>query len=383
MGTAQRYVVNEVLKVFAVTLGVSLFFATFGGGLKDGLKQGLPPSVVLWSLPYVLPEILRFTIPGCLLFAVCSVFSRMSAANEILALKSAGVNPWRVAAPVLVLGYLLSVATFGLYELCACWSRPNLKRLVVESSAEVAYGLIRTNGSFRSKGLFITARGVEGGDLLCPTIELNSKGKDEPLILTARSVRLSVDKLRSKLRIVCRDGVAEMGEVARLALPGIYVHEVDLPGAAGPDVDRASPAALRTSDLSRQIALERQRVTELEAGCGSVTGGEQQDRLAGQLRRSRERLYRLKAETPRRLANGFSCLGFVLIGIPIAVWRRSGDNMSVFFVCFTPILLVYYPLLVLGETWARDGLIPQLSVWLADVVLFVAGAALLIRMVRR
>ena len=56
--------------------------------------------------------------------------------------------------------------------------------------------------------------------------------------------------------------------------------------------------------------------------------------------------------------------------------------MSVFFLCFLPILLVYYPLLVTGENLARAGTLPLVSVWLADGVLLAAGLLLLKRMLR-
>jgi lipopolysaccharide export system permease protein len=75
-------------------------------------------------------------------------------------------------------------------------------------------------------------------------------------------------------------------------------------------------------------------------------------------------------------------LGFALLGIPIAMRGRASDTMSVFFLCFLPILLIYYPLLVTGENLARAGVYPPLSVWLANTVLFAAGAALTWRSLR-
>jgi lipopolysaccharide export system permease protein len=83
------------------------------------------------------------------------------------------------------------------------------------------------------------------------------------------------------------------------------------------------------------------------------------------------------------LSNGFGCFCFALVGIPVALWWKSGDNVSVFFICFLPILLIYYPLLVAGETLARQGFLPAVSVWLADAVLLVLGLALMYRVLRR
>jgi lipopolysaccharide export system permease protein len=94
------------------------------------------------------------------------------------------------------------------------------------------------------------------------------------------------------------------------------------------------------------------------------------------------RLARLEAEVARRMSNGFGCLCFAMIGIPVAMRSRSSDTMSVFFKCFVPILVVYYPLLVTGEEIARAGIYPQYSVWLADAVLLFAGLVLFVRNAR-
>jgi lipopolysaccharide export system permease protein len=82
------------------------------------------------------------------------------------------------------------------------------------------------------------------------------------------------------------------------------------------------------------------------------------------------------------MSNGFGCLCFVLVGIPVAIRSRSADEMSIFFLCFLPILLVYYPLLVTGENMARAGIYPQYSVWLADVTLLLGGVVLMYRATR-
>lgn len=66
----------------------------------------------------------------------------------------------------------------------------------------------------------------------------------------------------------------------------------------------------------------------------------------------------------------------------MAIWWRSSDNVSTFFLCFLPILLVYYPLLVTGEKLARDGDWGPGPVWIANLVLLVLSAILLLRVNR-
>jgi lipopolysaccharide export system permease protein len=136
--------------------------------------------------------------------------------------------------------------------------------------------------------------------------------------------------------------------------------------------------------ISRQLLKEREQIVLLEQQRRPdidplSPGVNPEDEF---LAWRRERFHRLLAEPSRRLSNGLGCLCFALVGIPVALLRRSGDVMSVFFLCFLPILLLYYPLLVLGESLARQGHFPQYSVWLADAVLCVIGLGLLHRSMR-
>ena len=126
-----RYVTWEVLKFFLAALIVLTLIVTIGMGVKEGMARGLPPAVVLRTMPFMIPEMLGITIPVALLYAVCTVFGRMAGTNEIVALKSLGISPLTAAAPVIVLAVFFSLATVGIYELAATWCRPAVQRVVI------------------------------------------------------------------------------------------------------------------------------------------------------------------------------------------------------------------------------------------------------------
>lgn len=96
----------------------------------------------------------------------------------------------------------------------------------------------------------------------------------------------------------------------------------------------------------------------------------------------RERIFRLRAESYRRWANGFTCLCFAMIGTPVAMLRRHADVLTNFFSCFLPILVVYYPLLMLSEHLATSGRVWPVFFWTADVVLFIPAVLLLRQIIR-
>jgi lipopolysaccharide export system permease protein len=385
MNVIKRSVVADTLKVFLITTIAALLLMTLGGGAKEGVSRGLPPHIVLQIMPYIVPEMLRFVIPGCLLFAVCSVFGRMSASNEIVALKSLGISPLRVVWPVLILAYGLSLFTFWLYDACAVWARPNMRRLVAESIDEIAYGFLRSNRSFRGQGLSIVVKDVDRDRLLQPIVTIDAGKGSPPITLTAQQAQLKSDPKNGTLRIECRSGELQMAGRANLSFPDRFVHTIALRDFEDPCENSLAPAYLGLHSISEQITREESLLKQLSAelATGETSSDETTEEIESQLKQRQARLWRLQAEPHRRLSNGFGCLCFALVGVPIAMGRRSSDTMSIFFVCFLPILLVYYPLLMTGENIARDGVFPRISIWLADIVLAVVGVGLLYRSMRR
>ena len=97
---------------------------------------------------------------------------------------------------------------------------------------------------------------------------------------------------------------------------------------------------------------------------------------------ARVRLSRLRTEPWRRWASGFSCLCFVMVGAPLAILWRRADVMSTFFACFFPILLIYYPLFLVGFDRAKAGALPPYSVWGANLILVGIGVWLMRKVIR-
>jgi lipopolysaccharide export system permease protein len=91
---------------------------------------------------------------------------------------------------------------------------------------------------------------------------------------------------------------------------------------------------------------------------------------------------RLRTEPHRRWSAGFSCLCFAWVGVPMAVRLRNRDFLTSFFLCFLPILVVYYPLLMYGIGGAKDGTIPPVAVWTGNLLLVCWGAWLVRRVIR-
>jgi lipopolysaccharide export system permease protein len=375
MNELQRQAVVGTLRVFVLASLVALVLISVGTGAQEGIRRGLPPHLVLHTMPFVAAETLRLVIPGCLLFGVCSVFGDMSASNEILALKALGIHPLRVVWPVLLLAAMLSVFTYGLYEVCAVWGRPQMRRLVAESVDEIAYSVLRNSRAFQASGFSIVVTDVADHQLIDPIVTIHGEGDSPGATLTAQRAELKTDRRRGTLRLTCRDGRLEIDGVGTLTFAERLVHDIGLSGLDARPPEVLSPAELSAQQIPGQVQREQQFIAEAQAELQQIGTGdaERARQLTSQIDSRKKRLWRLQAETQRRWSNGFACLCFALIGAPVAIAMRTADTVSVFFACFLPILIGYYPLLVFGENLARDGYFPALSVWLANFALAVSG----------
>jgi lipopolysaccharide export system permease protein len=368
-----RYAIWEVLKLFLAALVFLTLVLTLTVGMKEGISMGAPFMVMLWAMPFMLPEILGITIPVSMLFAVVSVFGRMTGANEIVALKSLGISPMAVVWPAIILAAFLSLGTVRMYEIAATWCKPAVKRILAESIEEIAYSVLQKNHSIDRDQFSITVKRVDKRTLIRPTITINGPPR---VTISAAKAELHTDWKTHSLRFVYFDSVMDY-EDGKLTLTWTGKHESVLP------IDMPTPPPyhrdwVALGNVPRLVA-ERQatkrqleRLRDANKALGIPESAEDAERIA----EANHDIYRLQAEPYRRWANGFACLGFALIGIPVSMLWRHADVLTNFFVCFLPILAIYYPLLMLSDNLATSGR-PPICFWTANVALVVPALALL------
>lgn len=389
-----RYVLFELMKVFGVTLTVMTVMMMLVGAAQEAMLQGLGPGPLLRMLPYLLPNALRFAVPGTVLFAACSVFGRMSASNEVTATKSLGISPMVLLTPALVLAFVLSLVTVWLNDVAVSWGREGVHRVVIQSVEEIAYGMLRTQRSYATKKFSINVMNVDGRKLVQPTVVFQGADDSPPITLTAKQAELFCDLDENTLTILLVDGAMEMEGRVSVRFRDSFEHEIPLTQATNKQDDTEGPSHLPLWRIPLELKEQREEIQRLEK---SLTAEAAFHTISGEFRelgsddwRSRrdklrigsERMFRLQTEPWRRWATGFSCFFFVMVGAPLAIRLRNSDLWTSFAVCFLPILLVYYPLLALGVDRAKDGALPPYAVWLGNLILMLAGIWLMRKVTR-
>ncbi len=387
MKTVTRYVIAELCKMFALALSVLTLIMIVVGVVREAAMQNLPLRHVVLLIPYVLPDALRVAVPVTLLLAVSSVYSRMSGTNEVIALKSAGISPWRIVWPTLAVAFAVSLATVWLNDVACSWGRAGAQRVVLGAVEDVVYGMLRAQSRYSVPGLSIHVQRVEGRRLIRPTLSIEPAADRPRITIVAEEAELVADLDQDVLRVVLRNGSFDVEGQLSVDFPDVQEQTIPLDSATRLRDLNTHPSSIPMIRIPEEIAAQQERLRQLTARQvlaerDPAVAPDELQRRRQQLHEQRERLCRLKTERHRRWSAGFSCLFFVWVGVPMAVWMHHRDFLSNFFLCFLPILVVYYPLLAYGIDGAKNGTIPPWSVWVGNLLLAVWGFELMKKVVR-
>jgi len=391
MAILPRYVLFEVVKVFLVSVTALTLLVIIGYVGREAASQGLPMGPTIRLVPYFLPITLRITIPMTLLLACTSVFARMSGANEIVAVKAMGISPVVLLLPVYVFAFLMSLLTVWLNDLAVSWGQANIQKVALGAVEEIIYSMLQAQNRYSAAGLSINVKGVEGRRLVGPTVTIQGKGNSPNITIRAEEAELRSDRSENMLTLILRNGIIEMGKM-RVQFPDVYTREIPLADASRAKPSGAAGIALRSiREKTNQLEseLRRHEAQMIATAACQMICGDFDDFSNGQWKAAEDgradlvnQLYRLLAEPNRRWSGGFCCLCFAWVGAPMAIRLRNRDFLTSFFLCYLPILLVYYPLLISCSDGAKSGNLPTISVWAGNFLLLAWGSWLLRNVLR-
>ncbi len=391
-----RYILIELTKIFVLGLFALTPVILIAFISQLARRYSLPPAQIIQLVPYTVPFALSVALPVTLLLATTSVYSRMSGSNEVIALKAQGISPWTVIWPAVMVAFALSLGTVWLTDLAVSWGRNGAQQTIVDAVDRIVYNILRTQKSYSSPSFSINVKRVEGHRLIRPTISILGRADSPNLTITAAEATMSCNRKRGVLIVELTDAYVDIeGDSTRggATIPN-YEFEIPLRQASSVEDRSDVPSNIPLGRMSQEEDMQRQRIADhrremalrgaFEMLCGDfeqLTGPEWETR-SDTTQGLTSRLYRLKTEPHRRWSAGFSCLCFLWVGAPMAIRLRNSDFLTSFFLCFAPILAVYYPVMMYGIDGAKGGTIPAYSVWMGNLLLVVWGGYLLRKVIR-
>src|SRR2546422_5441695 len=143
----------ELCKVFLMALVAITGILLMAGLIAEASQQGLGPSQILMAIPLLIPSTLPYTIPATTLFATCVVYGRLSADNEILAVRAAGVHLGTVVLPGAFLGLVMSGVTMAMYYSIIPTTHHMLRSRVLNDVEDYLYAILRKDKCIKQPSL--------------------------------------------------------------------------------------------------------------------------------------------------------------------------------------------------------------------------------------
>jgi lipopolysaccharide export system permease protein len=388
-----RMIFWELVKVFVLCLIAITGILLMAGIVAEASQQGLNPAQILAIVPLLIPSTLPYTIPATTLFATCVVYGRLSADNEILAIRASGINLTKVVWPAILIGLLTSAGTMGLYYRIIPHTHHLMRSMFLANVEELLYSLLQKNSQLTHPQFdySVFVKGVQGRRLITPTFKHRDNHGETDAVALAEEAELSVDMKQHLLRVRMYRGWTWSRNETQT-----YFEQRDWDVELPEDLIRQQRRArdLTWKEIGERIKeLEEEKVglavsvEKSRSRRGHKNSPADLDRhianLENKIKDRHRQVLALEAELQMRPALSLGCLFFVLIGCPVGIWFSRSDYLSSFITCFVPIVFIYYPLMLCGTGIAKDGQFATIAtVWIADATVGLAGLVLFWRLLR-
>lgn len=344
--TLTRYILKELIIpfVFGVCAFSGILLAlNFINLLQLGEKSGWDMMTSVRLLCYLIPEKLAISIPMSTLLATLLALSGLSGHSETTAMRAGGVSVLRLAAPILFVGFLVSVGNFYLNE-------------SITPGAEAAFAAEREKATAKNKDVVIN-----------DYLYAEQESKDTRRVVAAETFNPATGVMtnvavteythRQIIRTIVADTLVWFDE-------GWYFKNGQILNNHN---NKIYPLTFKTGYIPSGIKASPKEMVEASKEPSQMSFWEL-ERYIHKTKMSSKDRRKLLVDLNLKLSMPFASFFFTLLGAPLGLkpQRRSvsmGFGLSIIF------LLAYYALLAAGSMLGRGAIPPVLGAWLQNIVL--------------
>lgn len=375
MNTIDRYIGRQVLvsSIFAVlVLSVVLIL---GNVFKHILTQlverpDMDLGFVAKFMLYVLPFSLSLTIPWGFLTAILLIFGRLSADNELISLRMAGLSMPRICMSVGVVAILFT-------GLCA-WMNisvsPSAKNKMVRMLPDMIFNMAAED----PMSLF-TDRQVM--DEIPSHLIWAEKSEDGESLINVQMVKMD-NRMRPETFVIAKhvDVRTELGGDKPAMI--LEMHDALFELKSDPDPKKFTEAQPYLAEFAPlDVPLDRLQEKSDKFRPETMPFASLFDALkSGEL--DRGKTSSVKTEISMRMSFSMACITLGMIGIPLGITAQRRET-SIGFAISLIVGIVYFLLIVIADIMREnDSVYPQFLVWLPNLLFLALGVFLFRRLAR-
>ncbi len=364
-----RYIGRQVVfsTLFAVmVLTVVLVLGNVVQLINDLMKSQIPLGAILKSIAYLMPFSLAFTIPWGLLTAILLVFGRLSADNELIALRMAGQSIPRICVPVFIIAGALSAACLWINATVAPRAEAAIKSTLFKAALDDPLKLFVADQVTETiPGYKIYVASKEGNELFGFRMVQTEGIRAQKLIL-AEKVTVDPSEDGSEIQLVM--------ENAQFLTT---IQESNDP--AVPTIKQLLPPVEETTQVISLAELIKKSTRRRPSQMST------KDLIAASKDESEEPGERssFRVEAQKRFSFSMACITFALIGVPLGITAQRRETSSGFVISLG-VAAIYFMMIIMVDWFKQNpDAYPHLLIWLPNLIFLTIGGRLFYKLSRR
>lgn len=347
-----RYLVREFLGPFSFcVLGFTIVLLSgFLFQLTDLIfVKNVAVSTVSKMLFYQIPEAAVSTLPIATLFATLLAVGRLVQDNEMTVLRGSGISFPRLIVPILILGFLVSGATYWASEKIVPEANHKFENMVRQIVFSEGLPLVEENVFFYG-----------GENRYFYIKEVQSKTNELKNVLI-----YELDKTGFPRLISAKSGIYQ--ENVWVLFDGV-AQELDEDGFV--EFESQFKRLEIITEQAGEVYIGNQRTV-------SEMNRKELGEYVERFQRSGLKVRQLVVDYHMKLALPLSCFVFALFGAPLALRGKGGRSFGI--AVSLVVLLVYYVAVSVSRSLGVNEVLPPVAAaWLINVLFALAGSALLV-----
>ncbi len=380
MKLLDRYVARQVLGTSIFAVGVLSVVLVLGQVFKSLLEllinHNAPLDLILSFVAYIVPFSLTFTIPWGFLTAILLVFGKMSAENELIALRSSGVSIPRICVSVFVLAAVFAGICLWINVAVAPLAQRKMKDALSNIATNNPLAMFSSDkviNEFPGRKIYIERN--DGPNLQNIVVyEMNPESFPVKVIFARRGV-LQTDPEHGQLLLNLSDAQYE----ERNAEDPTNLMKISLGDTAK---ETTFPISLQElyEKAKKRKGLSTMTVTELqqrlkEKRAETVAEEDQKGHASA--------LSAAKTEVSKRFSFSLASFAFALIGVPLAITAHRKETTAGFLLSLVVAFVYFIFILIADAVKENPRAHPELLIWLPNVLFISLGLVLFYKLSRK
>lgn len=368
MKLIDRYMGRQLLVTVLMAIAVLSLVLVVGNIFRKLLpllvNHDVPVEYLLTFIAYVLPFSLIFTIPWGLLTAILLVFGRLSADNELVALRSNGVSLSRICVSLAGIAFACTAICLWLNVSVAPAAQEAMRSTIFDLATRnpmALFGSDQVIDQFPGRKIYVGKK--EGNRLENITVFELSDDNIPMRVTHAKTGILEADLENKRIlmhlynaRYQQRDDKAPY-DLQKIR-DGINMVEGTLPISLDDLYEKEKRKPTRSA-MSLEQLLDQLKSEDVKARSASRT------------------------EINKRFSFPFSCVAFALIGVPLGITAHRRET-SIGFGLSLAVGVFYFLFIIIADTLrGKAHLHPELLVWFPNALFLAIGGVMFRRTARR